>query len=106
MKMNPYTLNLIICIAGTAMWISVTVLFSIWISAAKKRLVQEGLTADKASKSYVICIIVCGIVCALPYLILFKPYITGILEGCGVMGTWSVMKERLEKIKKTRSEGE
>ena len=98
--MNPYTLNLIICIAGTASWIFVLVLFLILISKAKKAALKNGADAEKPTKSYVACIVLCGVACALPYLILFKPYVTGILEGCGVVGTLAIMKERLEKIMK------
>ena len=102
--MNPLMLNLIICLAGSVLWISALTIFSVWISKAKKQVAAKGLDTGKVSKSYVFCIVICAVVCALPYLILFKPYITAILEGCGILGTWSLMKERLQKLKEKLSE--
>ncbi len=96
--MNPFTINLIICLTGTILWIFMFTLYSVKNSMAKRKLENEGKGVEKTAASYKICIIVCGIVCALPYLILFKPYITAVLEGCGVLGTLSIMKERFEKL--------
>lgn len=96
--MSPNRLNLIICLSGTFLWIVVLVYHLIRISVAKKKLLASGGSVDKAAGSYVFCIVICAVASLLPYLILFKPYVTAVLEGCSIFGTWSIMKERLEKL--------
>ncbi|MBQ1661833.1 MAG: hypothetical protein II054_04980 [Treponema sp.] len=102
--MNPYMLNLIICLGGTVLWISTLTTLLILISRTKKRMAQKNIAAEKITPSYTVSIVLCGIVCALPYMILFKPYVTAIFEGCAVMGTLAIMRERLEKLKKSATE--
>ncbi len=96
--MNPIRLNLLICLGGTIIWVFTFAFFVIRITVQKKMMEKLGQTVEKIKAGYVGTIIVCFLVCLLPYLILFKPYITAVLEGCGILGTWSLMKERLEKI--------
>ncbi len=102
--MNPYALNLAICLGGTVLWISTLATLLILISRTKKSMAQKNIAAEKVTPSYTMSIVLCGVVCALPYLILFKPYITAIFEGCAVMGTLAIMRERLEKLKKSATE--
>lgn len=102
--MDPIKLNLIICLTGTALWIFTFAIFFIWISQTKKRLAGKNINAEKSPKSYIASIIASACVIALPYLILFRPFITAVLEGCGILGTLAVMKDRLEKLKKQADE--
>jgi len=96
-KMNPLKLNLIICLCGTVLWILLTVFHAVIIIRAKKTAPDKECIA-KAPSSYWCVIVSSAAVVVLPYLILFQPYVTAVLEGCAIMGTWAVMKERFEKI--------
>jgi len=93
-------IHLYICIAAVIAWIAVIAVFAVKISGAKKTLVQEGRSIPSSDKKLVPSVIASFVLIALPFLVFFKPYITAVLELCGVLGAYIVLQDRLEQLKR------
>lgn len=102
--MNTYTLDLITCVTGLTLWVGIFVYFTIRISLVKKslqtqaKIAEKSCTLPKLSSRYVVAVVVSFVLAVLPYLVLFKLYITIVLEGCAVLGLFMLMRDRLQEF--------
>ncbi len=96
--MNRYMIDLIACITGAALWLLVMLFFMIKISLEKKNFIQSGKSLPKCKSSYILTLCASAILVALPFLILFQPFVTVVLELCAVLGAFLVLRERLAEF--------
>ena len=99
-KMNP---RLIICIICSSLWILETAVFIALISAKKSSMKKNGEPVPKPDSKLIPSCLISLAVIILPYLVYFQQiFVTLILEGCGVLGTFIVLKERLDQLRGER----
>jgi len=95
--MNP---RLIICIACSSLWILESIVFFTLILRQKSECHKNGLQVPKADSKFIASWILSLVVIALPYLVYFQQiFVTLVLEGCGVLGAFIVLKERLGELR-------
>ncbi|HAZ97283.1 MULTISPECIES: hypothetical protein [unclassified Treponema] len=87
-----------VCIAGIAVYLCVLLFYFMKISAKKNAMKKEGKKIQKASASFVSSLLLCALVELLPILIPLKIYVIAIVCLCGILGSYLVLKERLEKL--------
>ena len=94
--MNP---RLIICLICSSLWIIETIAFLVLIFAKKSAMKKNGEQIPKPDSKLIPSCLLSLAVIALPYLVYFtQVLVTLILEGCAVLGTFIVLKERLDQL--------
>ena len=95
--MNP---RLIICLACSSLWILESLVFFALIQRQKSESRKNGIQVPKANSKFIASWLLSLVVIILPYLVYFQQiFVTLVLEACGVLGAFIVLKERLGEFK-------
>ena len=93
--MEETTLDLCICAGATLLYLAVGAWGFVKLRTARKRLREEGKDLPPADGKFRPAIMASAALLVLPFLIYFKPYVTGVLEACAVLGLYITLRERL-----------
>ncbi len=99
MSMN---FNLILCIAGIAIWLVSFFVMNSKINAQKKILKEQGKNIPKAETSFGASLSLTILVELLPLLIPMKFFAEAVACVCGILGAYIVLNERLINLKKAQ----
>ncbi|MBQ0039555.1 MAG: hypothetical protein KBS64_03935 [Treponema sp.] len=94
------SINLIVCLAGLLLWIVDFIIMQCKISTQKKKLTAAGKEIPKAETAYNASLSLTVLVELLPVLIPLSFTTETIACVCGVLGSYIVLAERLQKLKK------
>jgi len=97
-------INLMVCLAGLLLWTIDFIIMQCRISTQKKNLAADGKDIPKAETSYRASLSLTILVELLPILIPLSFTTEVIVCVCGILGSYIVLGERLQKLRKAKDD--